>query len=335
MKNILLLLSLMVWSTLSSSLFASDKIIIKNEGLYPEGISYDAHRKVFYVSSVARGEIWRVNLKGESELFIKSNEYPSTIGLQVDANRNRLIVCIADPGVGGNSKAKSIGKLAGVAIYDLISKKELAYYNLTPLNSSSRHFANDIATDEKGNIYITDSFSPIIYKIDTHGKAGIFANYQKWDVTDGKFGLNGIVYHPGGFLIVSHYDSGKLYRVDVNDPANVKELVFNNPPEKWTITGLDGLLLLNNNTLIAVNVDPSGRENGNVVYRLVSNDDWGSFEIDALMLTSNTYPTTLTNTGSGLFVLHSNLLELFTGNKSPKKTFEIERISFSTLENTI
>jgi len=333
MKNVLLLLSLMVGSILSTSPFASDKIIITNESLYPEGISYDAHRKLFYVSSVARGEIWQVNQKGESELFAKNNGFPSTIGIQVDAHRNRLIVCIADPGVGGNSKAKSVGKLAGIAIYDLISKKELAYHNLVPFNSSKRHFANDIATDVKGNIYITDSFSPIIYKIDTHGRVEVFASYPKWEVTEGKFGLNGIVYHPGGFLMVSHYDSGKLFKIDVNNPENIKELMHNKPSKKWKITGLDGLLLRNNKTIVAVNVDPSGRENGNVVYRLLSNDGWDSFEISAVMPTSNTYPTTLTNTGDGLFVLHSNLLELFTGNKSPIKTFEIEKISFSTLAN--
>ncbi len=332
MKNVLLLLSLMVGSTLSTSPFASDKILIKNESLYPEGISYDANSKLFYVSSVARGEIWRVKQNGESELFIKNNSFPSTLGLQVDARRNRLIVCIADPGAGINSKANTIGKLAGIAIYDLTSKKELAHHNLTSLDDYSRNLANDITTDEIGNIYVTDSFAPVIYKIDVHGKADVFANYPKLDVTEGKFGLNGIVYHPDGFLMVSHYDSGKLYKIDINNPTNIKELVFNKFSEKWKITGLDGLLLLNNKTLIAVNVDPSGRENGNVVYRLLSNDGWESFGISGVMPTSNTYPTTLTNIGDSLFVLHSNLLELFTGNKSPIKTFEIEKISFSTLE---
>ncbi|MFV2058953.1 MAG: hypothetical protein ACC707_21040 [Thiohalomonadales bacterium] len=331
MKNGLFLLSFLVASILSTSLLAGDKILIKNESLYPEGISYDVHNKLFYVSSVARGEIWRVNQAGESELFIKNDLFPSTIGLQVDAKRNRLIVGIADPGVGGNSTAKTVGKLAGVAIYDLTSKEKLAYYNLAPLGSHSRHFANDIAIDEKGNIYVTDSFSPVIYKIDEYGRAGIFVSYPKWDVAEGKFGLNGIVYHPDGMLIVSHYDSGKLYKIDVKNPTNIKEIVPNEFSQKWKITGLDGLLLRNDKTLIAVNVDPSGRENGNAVYRLLSNDGWGSFEISGVMPTSNTYPTTLTIADDSLFVLHSNLLELFTGNKVPVKTFEIEKVSFSTL----
>lgn len=331
MKKVPPFLSLMTGVFLSTVLFAGDKIIIKNEGLYPEGISFDAQEQVFYVSSVARGEVWKVNLKGESELFIKDDRFASTVGLQVDKKRNRLIVCVADPGVGENSNIKSKGRLAGVAIYDLTSKKELAYYSLAPSNSDKGHLANDISIDGMGNIYITDSFSPIIYKINIHGKASVFANDPKWDVTEGKFGLNGIVYHPDGFLIVSHYDSGKLYKVDVNNPANIKEVTLNQPSKTWNITGLDGLLLLNSKTLIAVNSDPSGGENENVVYRLLSNDSWDSFEINAAMPTSNTYPTTLTSTGDDIFVLHGRLLELFTENKSPEKTFEIEKISFQNL----
>lgn len=333
MKDVLLLLSLLWGIIPSTSLMASDKIFIKNEGLYPEGISYDSREKLFYVSSVARGEIWRVNQNGESELFIKNNGYPSTIGLRVDADHNRLIVCISDPGVGQNSKANSTGKLAGVAIYDLTSKEEIAYYNLAKLDNGHRHFANDVTTDNKGNIYVTDSYSPIIYKIDAYGKAGVLTHYQKWEVAEGKFGLNGIIYHPDGFLIASHYDSGKLFKIDANSPANIKEVVLKNSSQKWKISGLDGLLLRNKKTLLAVNVDPSGRENGNVVYRLSSNDSWNSFQIDAVMPTGNTYPTTLTNADDGLFVLHSYLLELFTGNKSPVKTFKIEKISFTSLGN--
>lgn len=329
MKKITLLFSLMAGLILSSALFANEKIIISNEGLYPEGVSYDPREKLFYVSSVARGEVWRVNKKGESELFLKNNRFPSTIGLHVDIARNRLIICVADPGVGKNSQIKSKGRLAGVAIYDLKSKKELAYYNLASKNNNKRLFANDSTTDEKGNIYITDSFSPIIYKIDTHGKIIILANSSKWNVAKGKFGLNGIVYHSDGFLIVSHYSSGKRYKVDVNNSDNIQEIIFNKLSSKWKISGLDGLLLLNNKTLAAVNVDPSGRKNGNIVYNLLSNDNWDSFDVDGVMPTSNTYPTTLTNAGDGLFVLHAKLLELFTGNKSPERTFEIERVSFS------
>ena len=306
-------------------------VVIHNEGLYPEGVSYDEQEDFFYISSVARGEVWRVNQKGESELFFRNDDFASTVGIQVDKKGNRLLVCVADPGVGENSKDKSRGKLAGLAIYDLKSKRQLAYYDLPPSTSQSSHFANDVTTDEKGNIYVSDSFSPVIYKIDIQGKVTTFANSRLWDVPSGKFGLNGIVYHSGGYLIVSHYDSGKLYKVDTSHPQNINEIDLIQQNDKWRITGLDGLLLLNNETLVAVNNDPSGSLYGNAVYRLSSNDNWSSASVDAAMPTSNTYPTTLTSTGKDVYVLHAKLLELFTGNKFPEKTFEIEKVLFSNL----
>ncbi len=333
MKKRYLLLSLAIGISLSMSLYASENIVINHAGLYPEGISFDAQEKIFYVSSVAKGEIWKVNQKGETALFAKNKKFPSVIGLLVDEKRNRLIACIADPGVGINSTASSKGRLAGVVIYDLSSKRELAYYNLSAVGGNKHHFANDVAIDDDGNIYVTDSFSPVIYKIDPIGKIEIFAQYAKWNVAAGKFGLNGIVYHPDGFLIVAHYDSGKLYKIELNNPLSIKEVVPSNPSKKWKISGFDGLLLLDNKTLIAVNVDPSGRENGNAVYRLLSNDNWDSFKLNAVMPTRNTYPTTLTKNNDGIFVLHSKLLELFMNKQPASKTFEIEKVLFSVLEN--
>jgi len=330
-KTSCLFLSLATSLILSTSLFASDNIIINNAGLYPEGISFDSQEEIFYVSSVAKGEVWKVNQKGESELFVRNKKFPSVIGLRVDEDRNRLIICVADPGVGVNSTASSKGRLAGVGIYDIKSGKELSYIILPASGSVGRHFANDVTYDKQGNIYVTDSFSPIIYKIGDDGEVEVFASDPKWNAAEGKFGLNGIVYHPDGFLIVSHYDNGKLYKVDISKPSMVREIALNNPTDKWKISGLDGLLLLNNTILTAVNVDPSGRKNANVVYRLSSNDSWNSFDINGVMPTSNTYPTTLTKNRDSVFVLHSKLLELFTGKEPPSKTFEIEKVIFSTL----
>lgn len=326
------MLCLAVCITFSNSLYAKENILIKNEGLYPEGINYDADKDLFYISSVARGEVWSVTPQGKTELFAKNKKFASTIGLRIDKKNNRLLVCVSDPGVGKNSKASSQGKLAGLVVYDLGTKKELAYYELTPLKTNTNHFANDVAIDNSGNYYITDSFSPIIYKVDTQGNVSSWANSPLWKVAKGKFGLNGIAYHPNGFLIVSHYDSGILYKVDINNPQNIKPITNSQPIEEWNITGLDGLLLINANTLTAVNNDTSGRKNGNVVYRLTSSDDWRSFKIHSTMPTTNTYPTTLTNNGDDVFVLHANLHELFSGNKSPVKEFEIEQVLFKPIK---
>ncbi len=330
MKKSHIILSFVLGVSLSLPLAAKQGITINNDSLYPEGVSYDAQNNLFYVSSVSRGEVWRINSSGKGELFVKNNKFASTIGLQVDNKRNRLLVCIADPGVGKNSNEKSKGKTAGLAIYDLTSKKQLAYYDLSTSSTEGGFFANDVTIDKHGNSYITDSFSPNIYKVSISGKVSIFAKDPRWSVKKGKFGLNGIVFHPDGFLIVSHYDSGKLFKVDINESTNVEEIKISQNGI-WKVTGLDGLLLTKSDMLIAVNNDPTGRKNGNVVYKFQANKNWNKLDIVGAMPTSNTYPTTLTSNKNDIFVLHSKLLELFTGNKKPKKSFEIEKVYF--LEN--
>ncbi len=328
MKKSHFILSFILGVSLALPLAAKQAITINNDSLYPEGVSYDSQNNLFYVSSVSRGEVWKINPSGKGELFVKNNKFASTIGLQVDNKRNRLLVCIADPGVGKNSTGKSKGKTAGLAIYDLTSKKQLAYYNLSSLSTEGGSFANDITIDKQGNSYITDSFSPNIYRVSLSGKISVFAKDQRWLVKKGKFGLNGIVFHPDGFLIVSHYDRGKLFKVDINKPASIEEIKITKNGV-WKVTGLDGLLLSENDTLIAVNNDPTGHKNGNVVYKFHANKKWNTLDIVGVMPTSNSYPTTLTSNKNDIFVLHAKLLELFTGNKKPEKSFEIEKVHFS------
>ncbi len=327
MRKSHIILSFVLGLSLSLPLAAKQVITINNDSLYPEGVSYDSKNNLFYVSSVSRGEVWKISPNGKGELFAKNNKFASTVGLQVDNKRNRLLVCIADPGVGENSNEQSKGKTAGLAIYDLSSKKQLAYYNLSSLSAGGGSFANDVTIDKQGNSYITDSFAPNIYKVSLAGKISIFANDQRWSVKDGKFGLNGIVFHQDGFLIVSHYDTGKLFKVDINEPTNIEEIKIIKIGD-WELTGLDGLLLLKNDTLIAVNNDPTGRKNGNVVYKFQANKKWNTLKMIGAMPTGNTFPTTLTSNEDGIFVLHAKLLELLTGNKNPEKSFEIEKVYF-------
>jgi len=328
MKNTTRLLCLAIGIALSSGVIASDVIVIENEGLYPEGISFDEQQNLFYISSVGRGEIWQVDQQGNAERFVKHSDFASTIGLQVDSDAQRLLVCVSDPGLAEQSQSENVGKIAGLAVFDLSSGKQLAYHDLAAVAGAGGHFANDVTVDDQGNIYVTDSFSPVIYRIADSGSIDVIAQYPQLQVSPGQFGLNGIVYHTDGFLIVAHHASGKLYRIDTDNPERATEIKRSDTSEDWQLTGLDGLLLVDSTTLAAVNNDSSERLHGNVVYQLVSDDGWLSYRVAAAMPTTNTFPTTLTRSGDDLFVLHSQLPVLFAGNSTPAKTFDIEKVVF-------
>jgi hypothetical protein len=75
---------------------------------------------------------------------------------------------------------------------------------------------NDLAFDDAGNLYVTDSFSGTILRLARGGSA-----LEPWLVDAslappaGAFGLDGIVFDGAGSLYVNRFDTGALYRVAI------------------------------------------------------------------------------------------------------------------------
>ncbi|KAM0892996.1 hypothetical protein ACQ4PT_025389 [Festuca glaucescens] len=79
-------------------------------------------------------------------------------------------------------------------------------------------FADDVAADEDGNVYVTDVKGSKIWKVSPDSeplpaiKNATFT--QRPGTLDNLIGLNGIVYHPNGYLLVIHTTGGDLFKVD-------------------------------------------------------------------------------------------------------------------------
>ncbi|GMT49909.1 MAG: hypothetical protein IEMM0008_1448 [bacterium] len=301
-------------------------ILITSPGLYPEGLAYDSSSHIFYISSIKKGKITKVTLDGKHQVFADDHRLISSIGIKVDKERNRLIVCVADPGVGEKSSKKTRGTLAGLMIYNLKNGKKVKYINLGKM-ASGPHVANDLALDNNGNIYITDSFSPIIYKVSQKGKTSILINDDQLAAPKGAFGLNGILYHPNGYLIVSNYATKKLFKIPLTHLDDLKEIKINQDAFAEDILAADGLILMDPQTLILASNNLAGGSNG--VYKLTSSDDWSSAAVIDKFKTGNTFPTTLAKAGDQVFVLYSKLHMLFGGNKPEAKKFVIRKVQFN------
>ena len=86
---------------------------------------------------------------------------------------------------------------------------------------SSPTFINDIAIDQQGVGYATDSQSPVIYRIVPNGSGGY--TLERWLELSGTpivygpgFNLNGIVVAPGDrYLFTVQSNTGKIYRIDI------------------------------------------------------------------------------------------------------------------------
>ncbi len=301
---------------ISASTFCSaQNILFSEKELYPEGIAYSKKNQTFYVSSLQYGKIGKVSMDGTYQDFITDNNLVSSIGIHINPKENALYVCVSDPGVAVNTDASTQKKLAKVIAYDIKSGKQKFVANLGALNVGGANFANDLDFDKKGNAYVTNSFSPIIYKINKKGKASVFASNSTWKQEG--FSLNGIVVHPSGNLIVVQSNTGKLFKINLKNPTQISTITAP------IIASGDGLILnKTKNELVVIS------NSENKVYQLLLNSDCTAASLLNTKSTSMSFPTTGTLVGEKYYILNAKLNELFDPNAKKTSDFLIEAIIF-------
>jgi sugar lactone lactonase YvrE len=291
---------------------------VTSAGLYPEGIDYDTKNEQFIFGSMYKGAVYAMNPKGVLSTFATSNQLVLVTGVYTDETRNRLIVANADLGISEKSTATSAGSIATVEIYNLTTKELIKQIDLKNLTPNAGSCANDIAVDANGNIYVTDSFSPIIYKIDSNYTASVFATNTLFQPASGAFGLNGIVFHPNGYLLVAKTDNAKLFKVPLSNPTNVTEVTG------MTFSFPDGLEWNKNMELVIV-------ENGlglGKTHTFSSTNNWTSaIKIGETIIGKEEFPTTATLASNGsVYVLSSKLGKLLASDKT-QSTYSIQKIN--------
>jgi sugar lactone lactonase YvrE len=280
---------------------APDEIIIEQHNLFPEGIEYDDGGDRFLLGSVTEGTIHAVFDNGTLNPFIEDEELLSTGGIEIDHINNRLLVAIS-------SHSWDQGMLGA---YDLETGERIFIADLTNLYPSDSHLVNDVAVDANGIAYVTDTFAPVIYRVDMDGKASIF-------IVDSalKF-INGILVHPDGYLILGAYQN-QLFKIPLEDPE-VLPIELTDDIE-FDIT--DGIILHPDGSLIMVTFPRSK------IYRLSSDDDWNSANLVAVSTEHDAgYGTTVALRGRDVYVIHSHL-NIFQENLGDKDSYKIVRVNF-------
>jgi hypothetical protein len=292
----------------------AQNISFNSNELYPEGVAYSKKQNVFFVSSLHYGKIGKVTKDGVYSEFITDQELVSTIGIHANEKLNLLYVCISDPGVAVSTNANTQMKLAKLIAFDLTTGKRKFVADLGALNPTSGNFANDVDFDSTGNAYVTNSASPIIYKITVTGKASIFATTENWKKEG--FNLNGIVCHPNGYLIVAQSNTGELYKVSLKNPTQIAKIATD------LIPGADGIFL--NGTKELIVISNSKKE----VYQLTSRDDFASANVVKTAPTLMNFPTTGIVVDKKYYVLNAKLDEIFNPNAPKTSDFLIQEIKF-------
>ncbi|MCU7825417.1 gluconolaconase [Kitasatospora sp. DSM 101779] len=290
--------------------------------LHPEGATWDARHGRFLVGSLRHGTVSAVRPDGTVTTLVDDPAVlVSTIGIHVDAARNRVLVANGDPGVSLRTAPGGSGRIAGIGAYDLTTGRRLFYTDLAATaGDGGPHLANDLAVGPDGTAYVTDSFAPVVYRVTPDGTAGLLVRDSRLAAPQGGFGLNGIV-RQGSTLVIGKYDDGTLWRLPIDRPQQLARIPVTGPA--GSLTGLDGLLLRPDGTLHGI-TNHLGGSAATTRVELRSTDGWRTARATVHPL-ADPAPTVLTPGPAGsTYVLDGRIDLLFAG--TPVDTFTLYRI---------
>lgn len=301
-------------------------IEMKVQNLYPESFDWDAKHNRFLVGSTSIARLVTVTEEGVVEEFVKDDEYADAgamiLGVTVDSVRNRVLAVVHKTGDPPHGRPMGV-----LAAYDLDSKKRTLFVNLleddddSSISGTKKVVANDVAVDEDGNAYVTNSLGNSIWKVTLEGVKSVFVDsvpqlpiavemeeFQKV-VT-----LNGII-HYDGYLLISQTNSGALFRVRLAD----KEVRAVNIKEGIMMPGADGMALRFDGSLVVVSM--------HTAYLLSSKDSWRSATVmDKVLFDAADFSTSgAVVKDSRVFTIHQHYFDRSQGvNRDSFKILEIE-----------
>jgi sugar lactone lactonase YvrE len=205
----------------------------------PEGVAFDKQSKAFFVSITADGAIYRGALDSDTVApFIPGAPGKAAVGVKV--KDGKLYVA------GGPTGA--------ITVYDLATGQAVAGFE-----TGAGGFLNDLVVTGEGDVFVTDSFRPILWHVTAEQVQAGSGTPQALDVSEipfesNQFNLNGIVSEGSGKLVVVDSNSGKLFRIDLGDDQSSIRAI--DEIQGATVPGGDGMLL-DRGRLVVVQGNPA------------------------------------------------------------------------------
>ena len=179
------------------------------DDVYPEGVA--ARGNQFYVSSTTDGTIYRGDLDEPTATpFLPGGQDGRTmaVGLKVD----------------GRTLLVAGGMTGRVWAYDLRTRALTGSWQV--VQDGTPTFVNDLAISPRGDIYVTDSMRPVLYRIDAREKRTTstellepVVSFEGTEFTyDQDVNANGLVIsRDGKTAIVAKTRTGQLFRIGLTD----------------------------------------------------------------------------------------------------------------------
>ena len=266
-------------------------IVAERGGFIPEGVEYDTTNERLLTGSLSEGSIFQIHDDGRLTTLVTDDELVSSVGIEADEPRGRLLVANSDSSVFQGTGAGQ----AKLGVYDLDSGVRIAMVDLaatlTDAFADAVYFANDVAVGDDGTAYVTDTRMNVIYQVDAEYNPSVLHRFPPAE----DLALNGIVYHESGYLLVA--GGTTLWKVPVADPGDTTQVTL---PE--ATAGHDGMLWTADGLLAIV----SNSENR--VIALTSTDEWATADI-AGVATYEGQATTGADVNGEIYVVHPHFAD--------------------------
>jgi hypothetical protein len=204
---------------------------LAEKDLITEGLAYDSSTTAFYLGSVHKRKIVRLDKQGKTTDFVTSGQDGlwGVFGLRVDSERRLLWATSANLPQVQQFNPSEDGQ-AGLFKYDLTTGKLIKKY-LPPANSG-KHVWGDLTVGRNGEVYLTDSVAPQIY----HWNAQKDALELIWSGAP-FISLQGVALNAAeNKLLVADYALG-LFSLDLTN----KKLSRVTHAENISLLGIDGI----------------------------------------------------------------------------------------------
>ena len=225
---------------LLTSIIKSDTAFtLKDRAIHAETVAAGEKSGVYYISSIHKKKILRVDEKGNATDFTKSGQDGTTavLGIKVNKSKNVLWACSSPMDVMENYDTV---QRSSVCKYDIKTGKLMKRY--TPDASVKNSVFGDLILNKKGEVFISDSPNNIIFKVnELTGKLDVyFTSREFWNIQGIAFSAD------EQYLFIADYIKG-LFRLN----TKTNELIQVTKEPLVSLKSIDGLLWYKN-SLIAI-----------------------------------------------------------------------------------
>lgn len=214
--------------------------VLKDRNLHAESATVDPQTGTLYIGSVHKRKIVAVDKEGKASDFIASgtNGLTAVLGVRVDAQGKFLWACSSPM-----EEVEGTDTLAPSRVFkfDLATRKLVSQFEPA---AKGGHVFGDLAIAPNGQVYVSDSKTNEIYKVnETTKKLELFSHDKEF------WNIQGITFsNDGKYMFISDYIKGP-YRLDMA----TRKLEKIGSQVDSSLKGIDGMLFYSGSLLTLQN----------------------------------------------------------------------------------